>query len=216
LLLKPIHKYYLLAVVMIVIDQAIKVAVKLNFFEGEEFPLLGKLFKLHFIENNGAAFGMTFANLIPGLTDTVAKLILSIFSVVAVSVIVYLLHQVKDYPTKLPVYVSLILGGAVGNIIDRLFYGVWFASINNYEGGFLHGRVVDMFYLDLWQGVVPDWVPIWGGAYLALWPIFNWADACISTGILGIIIFQKKLFPPTEKAPLTPPETTADQPAPTE
>jgi signal peptidase II len=216
--LKPIHKYYLLAVAMIVIDQAIKVAVKLNFLEGEEVPLIGNVFKLHFIENNGAAFGMTFANLIPGLTDTVAKLILSIFSVVAVGVIVYLLHQVKDYATKLPVYVSLILGGAVGNIIDRLFYGVWFGSINNYEGGFLHGRVVDMFYLDIWQGVVPDWVPIWGGSYMALWPIFNWADACISTGILGIIIFQKKLFPPAEKAPLVPPasDNPADQPAPTE
>lgn len=203
---------------MIVIDQAIKVAVKLNFLEGEEVPLIGNVFKLHFIENNGAAFGMTFANLIPGLTDTVAKLILSIFSVVAVGVIVYLLHQVKDYATKLPVYVSLILGGAVGNIIDRLFYGVWFGSINNYEGGFLHGRVVDMFYLDIWQGVVPDWVPIWGGSYMALWPIFNWADACISTGILGIIIFQKKLFPPAEKAPLVPPasDNPADQPAPTE
>lgn len=204
---------------MIVIDQAIKISVKLNFMEGEEFHLIGNVFKLHFIENNGAAFGMTFANLIPGLTDTVAKLILSIFSVVAVSVIVYLLHQVKDYATKLPVYVSLILGGAVGNIVDRLFYGLWFGKINTYEGGFLHGRVVDMFYVDIWQGVVADWVPIWGGSYMALWPIFNWADACISTGIVGIIIFQKKLFPPAEEAPLNPPVSDnppADQPVTTE
>ncbi len=181
---------------VVFLDQLVKLIVKLNMHLGEEIRILGSFFKIHFTENPGAAFGVTLSNLFMGaISEETAKALLSVLSVVLVSVIVYYLYKIKDQKTALPYWVALILGGAIGNIIDRLFYGVWFSNINDYEGGFLHGRVVDMFYFDIYQGILPDWIPIWGGTYTALWPIFNIADTAISVGIVAIILFQKKLFP---------------------
>jgi signal peptidase II len=168
--------------------------VKLNMPLGQEIPILGDFFKIHFIENPGAAFGMTIDKIFSGLSPEIGKLILSLFSLIAVSGIVFFLHKAAAQRNKLPLWVSFILGGAIGNIIDRVFYGIWFAEINEYEGGFMHGRVVDMFYLDIWQGVLPESIPIFGGAYLFLWPIFNVADAAISVGIVFILIYQKQYF----------------------
>lgn len=185
-----------IVVLVVFIDQTTKLLVKLNMQLGEEIKVLGDFFKIHFTENPGAAFGVTLSNLFMGaISEETAKALLSVLSVVLVFGIVYYLFQIKDQKTHLPYWVALILGGAIGNIIDRLFYGVWFASMNDYEGGFLHGRVVDMFYFDIYQGILPEWIPIWGGTYTALWPIFNIADTAISIGIVAIIVFQKSLFP---------------------
>lgn len=190
---KPLTKYLLIALAAVVVDQAVKLVVKLNMQLGDEFSVVGQLFKIHFVENPGAAFGVTFTDMF-GLGDTTAKLLLTLFSYLLTGVIFFYLRSVIHYRTALPVLMALILGGAVGNLIDRTFYGVWFAALNDYEGGLMHGRVVDMFYLDLWQGVVPEWVPIMGGRYYSLWPIFNIADACISCSIVVLLLFQRRLF----------------------
>ena len=102
-------------------------------------------------------------------------------------VIIYLLQTVRNSRTSLPYFLAFILGGAIGNIIDRVFYGVWFAGINDYEGGLLHGRVVDMFYVNLVHGEVM-------GLEMNLLPVFNVADAAITVGIVAIIIFQRRFF----------------------
>lgn len=174
---------------------------------GEEYHVLGNFLKIHFTENPGAAFGVTLRNIIPFVTDESAKAALSIFSVLAVGVIFYFLHKAIRYGNRLPYYLALMLGGAIGNIIDRVFYGVWFSALNDYEGGLGHGRVVDMIYFDIWQGMIPEWIPFWGGEYYAFWPIFNIADAAISAGIIAIFIYQKTLFPEntqTQKLPVEP------------
>lgn len=217
--MNPRLKYFLIAALIVLIDQIVKVVVKLNMEPNEEINLIGNLFKLHFIENKGAAFGITVSHLAglfgADLSGEIGKLILSLFSIVAVSVIAYMLYKVASLPTKLPFFVAMILGGAVGNIIDRVFYGVIFKSINstymepfNYEGGLFHGRVVDMFFFDAWSGFLPDYIPVFGNAYLSLWPIFNVADAAISVGIVSILIFQKRFFALIEKNEAAPQTAT--------
>ena len=171
---------------------------------GEEIPVLGDVFKIHFIENKGAAFGMTIDNLLSPLgvdmTPETSKLILSIFSIIALVFIGVFLYRLSSHKSPLPLFVALIFGGAMGNIIDRTFYGMIFENINNYEGGFLHGRVVDMFYFDIWKGYLPDWLPLWGGEYYSFWPIFNIADSAISIGIVVILIFQGRFFKMNDEA----------------
>lgn len=198
------YRNFIIVSLIILMDQIVKLIVKMNMVIGQEFKVLGDWFKIHFIENPGAAFGLTIANVYeaflgiftenPELSDHTAKLILTFFSLFAVGFIIYYLYTLKDNKTALPVFVSLILGGAIGNIIDRVFYGTWFAEMNDYEGGLFHGRVVDMFYLDIWQGYMPSWFPFIGNEYYSFWPIFNIADAAISVGIVAIIIFQKRFF----------------------
>ncbi|MCS7073280.1 MAG: lipoprotein signal peptidase [Bacteroidia bacterium] len=195
--------YLGIAFLVVVLDQIVKLIVKFNMQLGQEYKVIGNLFKIHFIENPGAAFGLTISNLYEIFTasplpEETGKLILSIFSILAVGFIAYYLKTISNQQTKLPLFMALILGGAVGNIIDRVFYGVWFASMNDYEGGFLYGRVVDMFYLDIWKGHLPDWIPIIGGEYYSFWPIFNIADAAISIGIVAILWFQKDFFQHSE------------------
>ena len=193
--------YLLIALAVIVVDQLIKLWVKTQMQLHDEFPVLGDLFKIHFIENPGAAFGMTFSHVFGSLGADAAKMLLTGISLVAVSAIIWYLFKIRHFPTLLPLMVAVILGGALGNIIDRVFYGVWFEEINRYEGGLFYGQVVDMFYLDIWQGILPDWIPFFGGEYYSLWPVFNLADAAISVGIVAILIWQKRLFPqPTPEA----------------
>ncbi|MEM9722428.1 MAG: lipoprotein signal peptidase [Bacteroidota bacterium] len=192
------RKYFLISFIVILIDQVVKVIIKKNMSLGEEIPVLGDVFKIHFIENKGAAFGMTIDNLLSPLgvdmTPETSKLILSIFSLIALVFIGVFLYRLSSHKSPLPFFVALIFGGAMGNIIDRTFYGMIFENINNYEGGFLHGRVVDMFYFDIWKGYLPDWLPFWGGEYYSFWPIFNIADSAISIGIVVILIFQGRFF----------------------
>jgi signal peptidase II len=197
-------RFFLIALAIILLDQVSKLIVKLNMRLGEEIPVLGDFFKIHFIENKGAAFGLTvtkLASVMGGdISEETGKLILSIFSIVAVIAIGYVLYRMATHRSPLPYFLALIFGGAMGNIIDRTFYGVWFSSINDYEGGLFHGRVVDMFYFDIWRGYLPDWIPMIGGDYYSLWPIFNIADSAISVGIVVILLFQGRFFSLDEKA----------------
>jgi signal peptidase II len=167
---------------------------------GQEIKVFGEWFIIHFTENNGMAFGMEFAG-------ENGKLFLSIFRIIAVGGLVYYIrHLVKEKAhTGYITCVALILAGAVGNIIDSMFYGLLFSESYHKvatflpEGGgyapFLYGRVVDMLYFPLVQGYMPDWVPIWGGEYIIFFrPVFNIADTAISSGVFAIIIFQKRFF----------------------
>ncbi|TAE54164.1 MAG: lipoprotein signal peptidase [Bacteroidetes bacterium] len=202
--MKQARKFFLLAGVIIVVDQLSKILVKLNMQLGDEIQVLGNFFKIYFIENKGAAFGLTIPKILSGvgveMDDVTGKLILSLFSIAAVCAIGYILYRISTHKSPLPYFVAMIFGGALGNIIDRTFYGTFFSSINQYEGGIFHGRVVDMFYFDIWKGQIPEWVPIWGGDYTALWPIFNVADSSISIGIVVILIFQGRFFKMDETA----------------
>ncbi len=194
-------KSTLFIVTILVLDQALKIWIKTHMTLGQEFSVIGNWFILHFIENNGMAFGMEFA----GKTG---KLILSIFRVIAVVGIgLYLRHIIKEgAPYGLVFSISAIFAGAIGNIIDSAFYGIIFtdsgffqlASIFPKEGGyssFLHGRVVDMLYFPVIKGYYPSWFP-WnaGGEFIFFRPVFNLADSSITIGVSSILIFQKHFF----------------------
>lgn len=179
--IKPI----LIVVAVLVIDQLIKFWIKTNMYIGEEYNVLGNWFIIHFTENNGMAFGLE-------LGGNYGKLALSLFRVFAVFGLGYIFHYVikNKYHFGLITCVSLILAGALGNIIDSVFYGKLFGYAD-----FLHGRVVDMFYFPIVQGFYPDWVPGLGGQdFIFFRPVFNFADAAISIGVVTIILFQSKFL----------------------
>lgn len=191
-------KYYLLSLGVIVLDQAVKLLVHYNMDMGimGQIPIFGDWFKLHYTLNPGMAFGMQ-------LGSEYGKLILTLFRLFAMVGIGYYLYTLakKGVHQGLLWSVALILGGAIGNVIDSALYGV---LLDNAPYGsstpWFHGQVVDMFYIDIWEGRMPDWVPIWGGEYMALWPIFNIADASIFVGVAIILIMQNKFFSDEEKA----------------
>lgn len=180
-------------------DQLIKMYVKTHFVLGEEH-VFASWFKIHFTENPGMAFGMEFGG-------SFGKLILSMFRICAAIFGVYYLKQIisKGFHPGYIAAISFIFAGAVGNILDSMFYGMVFnesyiepATLFPAEGGysgFLHGRVVDMFYFPIIEGIFPKWIPFWGGEdFLFFRPIFNLADFSISTGVTIILLFQKKFF----------------------
>jgi signal peptidase II len=202
--LRPI----LIVLTVLILDQVLKVWVKTNMSLGQEFDI-ASWFKIHFTENEGMAFGFSFGG------DT-GKLILSLFRVVAVCFITYYLAGLIKTGAKkgLIVAISLILAGALGNIVDSLVYGVLFSESILHgpvaefmpEGGgyapFLYGKVVDMFYFPLYSGFLPEWVPFWGGEYFEFFrPVFNIADASITSGVILIVLFQKSYFASKETAP---------------
>ncbi len=170
---------------------------------GEEFSVLGDWFYIHFTENEGMAFGYT-------LGGEFGKLILSIFRILAVIGIgAYIWYQVQaKAKTGYVISLSLIMAGAIGNIIDSAFYGMIFNESAYHmngvaqmfpEGGgyasFLHGKVVDMFFFPIYSGNYPDWLPFIGGNHFLFFsPVFNIADAAITVGVLMIILFQKRYF----------------------
>jgi signal peptidase II len=183
--MKGYTKPLLLIFLVLLIDQASKVWVKTNMFLGQEFKIFGNWFIIHFTENNGMAFGLEFGG-------EFGKLALSLFRIVAVAGIAYGLHYLikRKYHRGLILNVALIFSGALGNIIDSVFYGV----IYNYETLF-HGRVVDMLYFPIVDTHFPSWFPIWGGEELVFFrPVFNIADTAISIGVISILIFQKTYF----------------------
>ncbi|MGN7203086.1 lipoprotein signal peptidase [Pedobacter sp. SAFR-022] len=183
--MKGYTKPLLIIFLVLLIDQASKIWIKTNMSMGQEFNILGEWFIIHYTENNGMAFGLEFGG-------EFGKLALSLFRIAAVGGIGYGLHYLirHKYHRGLILNVALIFAGALGNIIDSVFYGV----IWNYAGLF-HGRVVDMLYFPILEGVFPEWVPIWGGEdYIFFRPVFNIADAAISVGVVLIMIFQSHYF----------------------
>jgi signal peptidase II len=185
-------KYFGIAFLVIALDQVVKMLVhfEMDFGTPGQIPIFGDWFKLHYTTNPGMAFGME-------LGSEYGKMILTSFRLVAMVGIGYYLHYIIEKKNH-PIYIlciSLILGGAIGNLVDSVFYGVWLNNAPyNAPTPWFHGQVVDMFYFDIWEGYIPDWIPLWGGSYTALWPIFNIADASIFIGVAIILIYQNRFF----------------------
>ena len=172
---------------VLLLDQLSKILVKTTMTIGESFPVLGKWFYILFIENNGMAFGWEISGANWG------KVFLSLFRIVAVVLLFWLLIRLVKKEVKFgPLFgLSLIIAGALGNIIDGMFYGLIFDHT-----GFLHGKVVDMLYFPLFT--FPEWVP-WLGGDIFFSPVFNIADSAITIGILYLIIFQWSFIKNFEK-----------------
>jgi signal peptidase II len=212
---------FLLAFLILLVDQVLKIYIKTNYYMGQETVLFESLpwFRLHFVENEGMAYGWK-------LGGTWGKIALTSFRLVAVIVGTFYLLSIikKQFHKGYVICVTFIYAGAIGNLIDSLFYGMIFEFSDVYaqnlakgfwqEGfkvgyeGFLHGRVVDMLYFPIIEnGRFPEWFPIWGGESFEFFrPVFNIADTAISGGVFALIIFQNRFFPEPkvkkEEAPL--------------
>jgi signal peptidase II len=198
---KNYYKYFLISLVVILLDQLVKMLVHYNMDMGVQgqIKVFGEVFKLHYLTNPGMAFGMK-------LGTVYGKLILTIFRLFAMVGIGYYLYMLvkREVHVGLLFCVALILGGAVGNVIDSTFYGVFLDNAPpEAPTAWFYGQVIDMFYVDIWEGRLPDWLPIIGGDYMSLWPVFNVADSSIFVGVLTILIFQKNFFKPTEEVDST-------------
>jgi signal peptidase II len=199
--LKKSHLPWIIVFLILLIDQVSKVIIKTSMTLGQDIPVFGEWFYIYFIENEGMAFGMQFSG-------EYGKLILSIFRIIAVVFIGWYIHKLlkQNAHTGLIVCISMIMAGALGNIIDSAFYGLIFSESSFIEpavfmpegggyGTFLHGKVVDMFYFPILKGNFPSWFPIWGGeSFLFFRPVFNVADSVITTGVFVLLIFQKRFF----------------------
>ena len=225
----------LIVLLVIVADQALKIYIKTHFAIGDDVPMLGSWGRLHFIENEGMAYGMKLSE------SPIGKILLSSFRLVAVVFGFYLLKRLinKGYSKGLLICGSLILAGALGNLLDSMFYGLIFSDSpyscfsGNYDnlqnmlqnhnkeavahftsfghgyGKFLQGKVVDMLYFPLLETTLPSWVPVWGGRnFIFFEPVFNIADAAISVGIITLLLFQKRLvhLPGSEQQAATTPD----------
>ena len=184
--------YYLISLGIILLDQFSKYLVHQYMIYGSmgEIPIFGNWCKLHYTLNPGMAFGMAIGG-------EYGKLTLSIFSILAMVGIGFYLFQLiqKGVHWGLCTCMAMIFGGAVGNIIDRTFYGLLLDNVpEDSIMKLFHGQVIDMFYFDIWEGLIPHWIPFIGGHFYSLWPIFNIADSSIFTGVCIIFIFQKKFF----------------------
>ncbi|GAC1308223.1 MAG: lipoprotein signal peptidase [Mucilaginibacter sp.] len=178
-------KPFLLAAIIIILDQVIKTWVRTHMDFNQEIRFLGSRGMLRYTENNGMAFGWEIGG-------EVGKLALTIFRIIAVLGIGYgLVYLIKHkYHRGLIMCVALIFAGAMGNIIDSTFYGLLYQ-----HGQLFEGRVVDMFYFPLIKGMYPGWVPVWAGQPFEFFqPIFNLADSAISVGVILILIYQKRYF----------------------
>jgi signal peptidase II len=199
--MKNKHVVYPIAIgiILLIIDQWSKVYVKTHFNLSEEVNVAGNWFKLHFLENYGMAFGIEFGG-------DWGKIILTLFRIIFCGVIVYYINGLIKAKSHLGYTISwtMILVGALGNIIDSVFYGVLFSKSDYWslatflpaDGGYaswFHGSVVDMLYFPILHGTFPSWFPVWGGESFEFFrPVFNVADATISVGFVLILLFQKE------------------------
>lgn len=200
-----LKKSLILIGVLLLIDQAIKIYIKTHFLLGEEVFIFGHWGRLNFIENEGMAFGIKWGGVM-------GKYALSIFRIIAsVLIFMYMRRLIKEKKHPIFIYsIAFIFTGAVGNIIDSMFYGLIFNDSGYYGfggdlaslfpdgggyAGFLQGRVVDMFYFPIIHSHYPSWFPFVGGdEFMFFRPIFNFADACISIGVIIILIFYRRIF----------------------
>ncbi len=194
-------KSLLIIFLVILIDQVVKFYIKLHFEYGESVDVFGDWFKLYFVENPGMAFGLEFGGV-------VGKYLLSIFRIASTVIMFFILaHYHRSNATMwVKVGMSLVIGGAIGNIIDGTFYGIIFdestyqytATFLPENGGYaplLQGRVVDMLYFPLIDTQLPSWLPIFGGENFQFFkPIFNIADTAVSFGVGLLILFRKEAF----------------------
>ncbi|MEZ0607611.1 lipoprotein signal peptidase [Fibrella sp. WM1] len=184
-------RFFLLALLLIGIDQASKLWILHYMQEHLYMPIhvIGDWLKFQYVLNPGMAFGME-------LNHQYGKLFLSVFRLFAMAGIGwYLVYLAKrGAPNGLLYAMALILAGAIGNVIDSTFYGVY---LNNAPYGaptpWFHGQVIDFIFVDAWEGILPRWVPIWGGQYFSM-PIFNFADSCIFVGVCLILFFQRRFY----------------------
>jgi signal peptidase II len=193
-----IWKYFAITLLVIILDQTVKLLVHYNMEYGlaGEISVFGDWFKLHYTRNPGMAFGLE-------LGSSYGKLILTLFRLVAMVGIAYLLvvMERKNTHKGFLVCMALILGGAIGNVIDSIFYGVFLdIPAPGASTPWFHGQVVDMFFFDIWTGILPDRIPFFGVGYYNLWPIFNIAESSIFVGIFTSLIFQNKFFAEPKKA----------------
>ncbi len=199
-----LKKSLVLIFLILVIDQLSKIYIKTHFILGDSVAVFD-WFKIHFIENEGAAWGAKLSDVLP-ISDAVGKLILTIFRVFAIFGIGYWLFDLikKKSNTTYVLAVSFIFAGALGNIIDSVFYGTIFddsvgqvATLFSEKpyGGLFYGKVVDMLYFPMVDTTWPEWVPYFGGGSFRFFePVFNVADTAISTGVGILIVFNKKAF----------------------
>ena len=199
-----LKKSIALVFIILLIDQISKVYIKTHFILGESVDVFN-WFKILFIENEGAAWGTKLSDILP-ISDSTGKLVLTIFRLFAITGIGYwLLDSIRKEASKtLVIAVSLIFAGAIGNIVDSLFYGLIFNDSYNTVatlfsddpyGGLFYGKVVDMLYFPLIDTTWPEWVPVFGGNTFRFFePVFNIADTAISTGVGILIVFNKSAF----------------------
>lgn len=188
-------RYLLLSILLIAVDQVSKLLVYKYMQPGfsGQILLIGNWLKLHYVLNPGMAFGMQ-------LGYEYGKLFLTLFRLLAMCAIGwYLVHLARSGASSGLLWaLAMILAGAVGNVIDSTFYGVF---LDNAPYGsptpWFHGQVIDMIFVDFWEGFVPEWVPVWGGQYYST-PIFNIADSCIFLGVCSILIFQGHFYTPAD------------------
>jgi signal peptidase II len=211
-----IRTVVIIILAIIVVDQALKIWVKTSMHYGQQINLLGDWLRLFFIENEGMAWGWKFGGDWGKLTLTIFRLVAVVFGVFYIGSIVR-----KKYHRGFIICVAMIFAGALGNLIDSMFYGLIFsrsddglplATMFPPGGGyasFLHGKVVDMIYAPIIENkVLPSWVPFWGGERFTFFsPIFNIADASISAGVIVILLFQRRFF---KKLPQEEPHTTVE------
>jgi signal peptidase II len=189
-------RYLLLSVLLIAVDQISKLLVYKYMQPGfsGQIVLIGNWLKLHYVLNPGMAFGMQ-------LGYEYGKLFLTLFRLLAMCAIGwYLVHLARSGASSGLLWaLAMILAGAVGNVLDSTFYGVF---LDNAPYGsptpWFHGQVIDMIFVDFWEGFIPEWVPIWGGQYYST-PIFNIADSCIFLGVCSILIFQGHFYTPSDE-----------------
>jgi signal peptidase II len=188
---------------LVIADQALKIYVKTHYHAGESHAIIGNWFRLYFIENEGMAYGWKFGG-------DWGKMLLTLFRLGAVIFGIFYIKKIieKKYHPGFIVCAALIFSGALGNLIDSMFYGLIFEDSSQYSynvarifpaygyAGFLHGKVVDMLYFPIIRNThFPLWIPFWGGEDFEFFrPIFNLADASITTGIITILVFQKRFF----------------------
>ena len=201
-----LKKSAIIIIIILLIDQISKTYIKTHFQLGDDVEV-SSWFRILFIENDGMAGGTKLSDIISFIDDKSAKLILTLFRIIAVSGIGYwLFNVIKKQKTKTLIFaISLVFAGALGNIIDSVFYGILFgdsyaqvATFLPESGGYaeiFHGKVVDMLHFPIYNGILPDWLPFFGGTYFSFFdPVFNAADVAISTGIGILILFNKRAF----------------------